>query len=295
MYSTDIDAKTVTDMTVMVMPMALDVEHEEGSEMDTQRIKGKLSATGKTVKFMPTIHFERGQDYHVIVKGVKSTAGVQVPSTSIAFRTRENPMTSRVSYPNGVNGVNGVKGDTTTFEYNAAGYRVKETVTDVAGAIKSTEVTEYDAAGDRIKETDTNYLSTGTVITYTLFNTPLNSVKLPDAPAVATTEISYDDASKLITGYRADFVSGGSTVARLNISAAGADGLWNLGDDILSRASKPAQLIGKKAWVASRYIPRTATSTPIWGADMFSNTAKTATRHGQRARRQPADGDRSYL
>jgi hypothetical protein len=264
-FSEAIDPATVNDSTILIMPMQPGQEHEEGSELDMQRVPATYSTSGSTVTAVTRIHFERGQDYMISVNGVKTTSGKTVARATITFRTRENPRLKEIRYQN-----TGALRDTREFEYNTTGLLIKETSTDATGMLVETETYEYDSAGDMIKETSTD--GAGAITQVTRFATAQNSVVLPAAPAVAVRWIEYD-GTDAITAYSANFMDGTSVFARLTFSSAGADAIWNFTDDILSSAMAPATKTGN-TYVTSRYAPATNPSTATWDPTArFANPA----------------------
>lgn len=111
--------------------MQPDADVDEGVEANYQKIEGSFSTCGKTIAVRPTIHFERATDYHVSIRGVKTSSGVLFARSSGQFRTKNNLVIMEKNH----NRTTGAFENSIASEYDASGALVKTPRTSAAGSI----------------------------------------------------------------------------------------------------------------------------------------------------------------
>lgn len=240
-FSAAIDETTLTEANVQlgIAPSSMaDMQHSDVPDpsMDTMaQVMGDISydSAAQQLTFTPMAHLEHGQDYHFILRAIKDEAGAEtLATTTVRFRTLNNPSIQRVSYD------------------------------EATGQVKTTEVYTRDADGNTTRtDVFTGTRAAGVLESYTISA----DAKLPGPPEVAVRSINYNGADNAIKRYSANISQAGKTVARGSYIAPGADAKWNQTDDLLSSFSEARVSHGNMHWLTNRFSANTNAGAP-WSA-----------------------------
>ena len=229
-FNADIDAATVNDTNVSLMPSMSDADqHSEDPALDAmQRIPGTptLAADKRTVNFTPTQHLQFGVTYHLRLAKLKTAAGATLAAVQVDFQAINNNELTETHYETRDPATIGQVTSYETYEYDANGERIK---TNVYGPDKTTLV--------EVEESGPN-LTVGTK---------------------AVTEIEYKVAAgaQTIDRYRADIKNAaGLVTAHVTYTGPGVDTQWGSADDTVGSFTDHAhQHVNPKHWITQSFRP----------------------------------------
>lgn len=240
-FSGAVDERTFTQANVrlLIAPISMrDMQHSDGDpSMDTMAmVMGDVTydPAAQQLTFAPMAHLQHAQDYHFVLSGIKDVAGTAtLATTTIRFRTLNNPSIQRVNYD------------------------------EATGQVTETEVYTRDADGITTRtEVYKGVKQAGTPLdNYTIFA----GAKLPGPPEVAVRSINYNGADNAIKRYSANISQGATVVARGSYIAPGADAKWNQTDDLLTAFSEARVSHGDMHWLTSRFSANDKAGAP-WSA-----------------------------
>lgn len=213
-FSQPIDPATVSETTVRIIPV-MDQSHiamrlggtEDAVEQVMDNLVGPrvLSTTAQQVTFTPTEHLEYGMIYRIELSGLKSKTGTTLSTASSTFNTLVNPRTKRVTYSN-------------------------------TGVLERTHIYEVNTATGMTSEMRV-YLGSDTTVAPESRTVMMNAT-IPGlggaAPPIPVFEVEYVGATATIKSYEAAIKEGTTIVAFGDYAGAGANLVWDQGDDVLS-------------------------------------------------------------
>lgn len=211
----------LADRTMADMPHADDPALEDPS-MDTMpEVVGtaNYNTAARQLTFTTTSHLEHGEDYHLVLSGLRTVSGGAIGAQVIDFRTLNNPEIRSVRYDTATGQIT----STTVYTRNARGRTTRE---------------------DRYNGTET----TGTLTSYTLLDNPT----IPGPPQTTVRSVTYDGASNQITGYSAE-IKEGTTTFRVSYRDPGANLLWDQTDDLIRNYSTGRESHGNQHLITTTF------------------------------------------